>query len=97
MRLAVASSHTHSAPCLPGVAPNIFGKPIPLEHQATIDRYAATLLDKLEQVCLDALKGRKPDLLGWGQGSVDFAMNRRTKGGPVDLDAFHFHRCQNRN
>src|SRR6516165_242153 len=25
-RLAVGSSHTHSAPCLTGVAPNIFGK-----------------------------------------------------------------------
>ncbi len=83
-RLAVGSSHTHSAPCLPGVAPNIFARPIPADRQAVIDRYAATLLDRLEQVCLDALKDRKPALLGWAQGSVDFAINRRTKGGPVD-------------
>ena len=39
-RFAVASSHTHSAPCLTGVAPNIFGKPIVAEEQAAIDRYS---------------------------------------------------------
>jgi hypothetical protein len=83
-RLAVGASHTHSAPCLPGVAPNIFGKPIPADQQAAIDRYATALLDKLERLCLDALADRSPALLAWGQGSVDFAINRRTKGGPVD-------------
>ena len=83
-RLALGSSHTHCAPCLPGVAPNIFGKAIPTDQQGRIDRYASTLLDKLEQVCLDALKDRRPGLLAWGQGSVAFAMNRRTPGGPVD-------------
>jgi hypothetical protein len=83
-RLAVGATHTHCAPCLPGVAPNIFARAIPSEQQAAIERYRATLLDKLEQVCLEALRDRKPALLAWGQGSVDFAMNRRTKGGPVD-------------
>ncbi len=83
-RLAIGASHTHSAPCLPGVAPNIFAKAIPPEAQAVIDHYGATLLDKLEAVCVEALQARKPARLAWGQGSVDFAMNRRTKGGPVD-------------
>ena len=83
-RLAVGSSHTHYAPCLPGIAPNIFGKPIPPETQSRIDRYARELIDKLERVCLDALKDRRPALLAWGQGQVDFAFNRRTRGGPVD-------------
>jgi hypothetical protein len=82
--LAIGASHTHYAPCLPGVAPNIFGKPIPPDQQAKIDRYGATLLDKLEQVCLAALADRKPALLARGEGSVGFAFNRRTKGGPVD-------------
>jgi hypothetical protein len=83
-RLALGSSHTHCAPCLPGVAPNIFGKPIPADQQSRVDRYASTLLDRLELVCLEALKDRRPALLAWGQGSVDFAINRRTRGGPVD-------------
>jgi putative membrane-bound dehydrogenase-like protein len=80
----VASSHTHSAPCLTGVAPNIFGKKLSDREQAAIDRYTRELTDKLEQVALDALKARRPGLLSWAQGRVDFAANRRTPGGPVD-------------
>jgi putative membrane-bound dehydrogenase-like protein len=83
-RLAVASSHTHSAPCLTGVAPNIFGKKLSDQEQAAIDRYTRELTDKLEQVCLDALKARRAGKLAWAQGSVGFAKNRRTPGGPVD-------------
>jgi len=85
-RLAVAATHTHSAPCLPGVAPNIFGRPIPAEQQARIDGYARDLVDKLEAVCVEALASRRPSRLEWGRGRVDFAMNRRTPGGPVDHD-----------
>lgn len=80
-RLAVSASHTHSAPMIAGLAPNIFGKPIPPEHQAHIERYTKELLDKLEAVALAALADRKPALLSWGQGSVGFAMNRRVARG----------------
>ena len=80
----LGSSHTHSAPCLTNVAPNIFGKPIPAEHQARIDRYTRVLTDRLEQVCLDAMKSRRPARLAWAQGKAGFAANRRTPGGPVD-------------
>jgi putative membrane-bound dehydrogenase-like protein len=83
-RLAIGSSHTHSAPCLTNVAPNIFGKPIPTDQQARIDQYTHTLTDQLEQVCLDALKNRQPCRLAWAQGTGGFAANRRTRGGPVD-------------
>jgi putative membrane-bound dehydrogenase-like protein len=83
-RLVVAASHTHSAPMLTGLAPNIFGKPLPQDEQARVDRYTRELLDRLEAVSLAALKDRRPALLHWGQGEVDFARNRRTPGGPVD-------------
>lgn len=83
-RLALGASHTHSAPLLTGVAPNIFGKPIPPDQQARIDAYTREFTDKLEQVCLDALADRKPAKLSWAQGNVGFAANRRTPGGPVD-------------
>ena len=85
-RLAIGSSHTHSAPCLTNVAPNVFGKPIPADQQARIDRYTRDLVDKLERVCLDALADRKPARLAWARGSVGFAANRRTPGGQVDHD-----------
>jgi putative membrane-bound dehydrogenase-like protein len=85
-RLAVTATHTHTAPMLRGVAPTLFGRPIPPEHQAHIDRYTRELNDKLEEVALAALADRKPARLSWGIGTAGFAVNRRTKGGPVDHD-----------
>ena len=85
-RLAINSSHTHTAPMLRGVAPTLFSGPIPDEHWQRIDRYTAELTDKLTSVALAALKERAPARLSWGIGSVKFAINRRTKGGPVDHD-----------
>ncbi|MDB6039229.1 MAG: hypothetical protein JWM99_3070 [Verrucomicrobiales bacterium] len=83
-RINLCSTHTHCAPCLTGVLPNLFSSPIIASEQKTIDRYTAELTDKIEQVCLQALQHRQPSQLRFGQGSVDFAQNRRTKGGPVD-------------
>ena len=88
-RIALCTSHTHSAPCLTGAAPNLFGRDIPPADQAHIDRYTRELIDKLVQVSLAALKDRRPATLAWGQETVTFAANRRTKGGPVD-DALPF-------
>jgi putative membrane-bound dehydrogenase-like protein len=85
-RLAVTATHTHTAPMLRGVAPTLFGQPIPREHQDHIDRYTAELTDKLEKVALAALADRMPARLSWGIGTVGFAVNRRTKRGPVDHD-----------
>ncbi len=85
-RLAITATHTHTAPMLTGVAPTLFGMPIPKEHQQHIDRYTAELTDKLEKVALAALADKKPARLSWGIGKVGFAINRRTKGGPVDRD-----------
>lgn len=85
-RFVVASSHTHSAPALAGVAPNIFGKTLDDRELATIGRYTKFLTDAIEQVALDALKARRPSRLSWAQGSVAFAANRRTPVGPVDHD-----------
>ena len=85
-RVALCSSHSHTAPCLAGNLPTLFGEPIPPEHQAHIDRYTRELIDALEKVALEALKNRRPGQLSWGQGRAGFAANRRTKGGPVDHD-----------
>jgi putative membrane-bound dehydrogenase-like protein len=85
-RLAITATHTHTAPMLRGVAPTLFGMDIPREHQQRIDGYTAELTDKLEKVALAALADRKPARLSWGIGRVGFAVNRRTRGGPVDHD-----------
>jgi putative membrane-bound dehydrogenase-like protein len=85
-RLALTITHTHTAPVLAGTVPNLFGQAIPNEHQKHIDRYTSELIDKLEKVAREALANGKPARLAWGVGRVAFAVNRRTKGGPVDHD-----------
>lgn len=83
-RLVVCSSHTHCAPGLASSVANMFGKPLPADQLQRIDRYTSELLDDLEKVCLAAIADRKPSHLAWAQGSSGFAVNRRTKGGPVE-------------
>ena len=85
-RFTVTCTHTHTAPMLKDVCPTIFGVPIPPEHLEHIDRYTGELTDELEQVALAALRDMKPARLEFGIGEVGFAVNRRTKGGPVDHD-----------
>jgi putative membrane-bound dehydrogenase-like protein len=85
-RLAITATHTHTGPMLTGANSTLFGVPIPKEHLANIDKYTPTFVDNLESVALAALKDLKPAKLEWGVGKVSFAMNRRTKGGPVDHD-----------
>jgi len=76
-RMAICSSHTHSAPMLVGILPNLFSTDIPPEHWVKIERYSRELVDQLERVALAALADRKPATLAWGVGHVSFAHNRR--------------------
>ncbi len=85
-RFTLAVTHSHTTPMVTGYLPTLFGQPIPPEHQKHIDRFTAELLDKLERVAQDALADRRPARLSWGVGSVGFAKNRRTAGGPIDHD-----------
>ncbi|HEY1381023.1 MAG TPA: neutral/alkaline non-lysosomal ceramidase N-terminal domain-containing protein, partial [Gemmataceae bacterium] len=85
-RFTLAVTHSHTTPMVAGYLRTLFGTPIPPEHQQHIDRYTAELLDKLEKVAKDALADRRPAKLSWGVGSVGFAKNRRTAGGPTDHD-----------
>ena len=84
-RIALTVTHTHSAPCLSGAAPNIFAQPITSDDQAQIDAYTRFFIDATVSAVREALKRRQPARMAWGQGRVDFAQNRRTPGGPVDL------------
>lgn len=86
--VAIASSHTHCAPMLTGVLPNLFGMDIPAEDLPAIDRYTRELTDKIEQVALAALANREPAQLAWSIGWVGFAKNRRvaTVHRPEDHD-----------
>jgi putative membrane-bound dehydrogenase-like protein len=85
-RLTVAVTHSHTTPMIAGYLPTLFGQPIPPEHQKHIDQYTAELLDKLEKVAKEALANRRLASWSWGVGTVKFAKNRRTAGGPTDHD-----------
>ena len=76
-RFAICSSHTHCAPMLIGMLPNLFGMDIPAEHLSAIERYTRELTDQIEKVVRRALADRKPSTLAWGVGKVGFAANRR--------------------
>lgn len=77
-RFAISSSHTHCAPMLLGILPNLFSMDIPAEHLPAIERYTRDLTDHLEKVALAALANRQPARLSWGTGKVGFAANRRS-------------------
>jgi len=85
-RIALAVTHTHSAPCLSGAAPNIFALDITPADQAAVEAYTRFLVGRVQEAAAAALKDRQPARLAWGQGSARFAKNRRTAGGPVDHD-----------
>lgn len=85
-RIAVCSTHTHSAPWLKGYLPNLFLKPLTPEEEGHIERYTRELTAALERVALSALEDCQPAKLSRGQGVASFAANRRTKGGPADHD-----------
>lgn len=88
-RIAMAASHTHSAPMISGYLENLFGRskhPITAEQQMRIDRYTKELEKKILKAAMEAADSRRPRLLYFGQGKAGFAKNRRTEGGPVDHD-----------
>ncbi len=86
-RFALLSTHTHCAPMLAGVLPNLFGADIPAEHLPAIERYTRELTDRLEAVVVEALRNRKRARLDRGLGAVGFAANRRgLRLQPVDHD-----------
>lgn len=86
-RFAICSSHTHCAPMLIGILPNIFSMDIPAEHMPAIERYTRELTDHIEKVALAALADRQPATLAWGVGKVGFATNRRSFPlKPIDHD-----------
>jgi hypothetical protein len=85
-RIGFCVTHTHSAPMLSGVIPNLFALDIVPEQQAAIDRYTRELAAKLEDVAVAALKDRRPARVSWSEGKVSFAMNRRAaRAGSIQL------------
>jgi enamine deaminase RidA (YjgF/YER057c/UK114 family) len=88
-RLAINSSHTHSAP----VTDNVLRPAYPYDEaqQQLINKYTTKLLDQVVDTVGGAIKNLSPAALSFDQGLAGFAVNRRRSGrrnlpGPVDHD-----------
>lgn len=81
-RIAICATHTHWAPHLTDLLGNIYGGPLPKEHQKRVDDYTQFLRHKLTAVATEALANRSPSHLSWSKaGKVTFAANRRMEDG----------------
>lgn len=88
-RLAINSSHTHSAPVTDSVLRPAY--PYGAAEQEVVNHYTAKLLGQLDEVIGAAIKDLAPASLSFEQGNAGFATNRRRVRlrhypGPVDHD-----------
>ncbi len=94
-RVSLCSTHVHSGPAIRGILPFMFAKDLPAEERSRIDHYTDTIVDKLVNVAVAALDDRRPGSLGWTEGRVEFATQRRRivegkwiGGGGADFKGF---------
>lgn len=85
-RIAFCFTHTHSAPMVTGVLPNLFASDLKPDEQSAIDRYTRELEDHLTEAAASALNDRRPARVSWAEGMAKFAINRRVaRGGAVQF------------
>ncbi len=83
-RIAVATTHSHTAPALTGVIPNILD--LTDGERDTIARYTRIFVQGVSRAASQALAALAPAFLSAGIGHAGFGSNRRTPGGPADPD-----------
>ena len=87
-QILLNASHTHCGPALKDALVDIY----PYDDWTGSDQTAliAAYTDMVEDAFVDtisrAMSARVPCTLSYGKGSADFAINRRTSGGPTDHD-----------
>lgn len=84
-RVAVATSHSHTAPALAGVIPNLLA--LTDEERKVIERYTRLFVEKSAQAGIAAVRNLAPAELRLRFTAAAFGANRRTPGGPVDPEA----------
>ena len=77
-RIVFCTTHSHTAPHLEGLIPNLFGVPMSPEENAAMLRTTQMNIDRVAQVILDAASKRQPGTVEYGLGRAEFAINRRT-------------------
>lgn len=90
-RLAINSSHTHSAPVADGLLRPAYPYPYGAAEEAALARYTERLLAQANEAIDAAVQNLAPAALSFEQGNAGFATNRRRTRlrqlpGPVDHD-----------
>ncbi len=75
--VAIASTHTHSAPNLVGYARILWADRTTPEQAERQQRYTDWFAEKVVEAGVRALAARSPATLAWTQGRVEFGGNRR--------------------
>ncbi len=83
-QVAVNCSHTHSGPVVAKNLGPLHYWSLDDDQKGRIDRYAATLKQRVVQTARTALKNLAPVRLQWGSGYATFAVNRR-ENKPYDM------------
>ncbi len=77
-KFAISATHTHGGPSLSDYMQELhFCKVLPASEKQHIDEYTDWLVDRFEQIAIQAAESRQPANLRWGEGRAGFAMNRR--------------------
>jgi hypothetical protein len=77
-RFVLSTTHSHTTPHLVGGLGNLFAAELTEEESAAAERYTASLADAIVKVAGEAVEDLSLGTLAFGQGEVDFAVNRRT-------------------
>lgn len=75
--LLLNSSHTHTGPMIRGNLVTMAD--LPEDQQRVIQDYATQLTDQLVKTISDAIAAIKPASAYWGEGTANFAVNRRER------------------
>ena len=76
-RIVFCTTHSHTAPHLDGLIPNLFGVPMSQEENAAMLRTTQKTIEGISKAVLDAAANLKPGTVEYGLGRAEFAINRR--------------------
>ena len=77
-QIMLAASHTHSGPVVAGNLRPMHYTMFSDADRELVDKYASLLVDKIHSCVEQAIRDLKPSEIRFGEGSENFAVNRRT-------------------
>ena len=76
-QMVLCTTHSHSAPQLEDLLPNIFSTPMTDEERSRSVTYSQFVVDSVVRIVGESIAKLQPASIGFGTGHADFAINRR--------------------